>query len=509
LAFDKKQETLAYQVRAILQKRCQSCHSGNNAKGDLKILDYETLLKKKLISNNSKFSELVQRVHEGSMPPGNMEKLGTTEREILKNWHDNGAPYFPADFGDDIVSTAILNDLRGLNGDLKAKARYVSLNHLIADPDPADSLQFYRDALQRALKSLPARKGSGAVLTPVDSAETVFRISLTDLGWDQLVYDTQIHKDKLQLNVMDIILLSYPYGRADTFASQDKAKQLEDDFLTPIKQIRPIAYVRGDWLVGAMLQRPSVKETDPTILPGYPTADIRAVAEKYSGPVGLAQVLAELGSSVTAEILQKNIETTDARDFLSPVLTEGKSIKRLDWEKRFQEVVAACGGRPIWNFDALPRADVRAAEVDKLVDFYTYDEKDGKKTDTFIFKPDEERPWTIRVRNKWSEKKKLYFEIVYQTLDRDSFLFPVEPKAYGDAQKQAEIAWDSEFVSKKGTVDKRKGKDFITILVSDQPFVVGFKEMTGEDTILNRVVHELRGKQPTFLFQKTIIMETK
>ena len=72
--------------------------------------------------------------------------------------------------------------------------------------------------------------------------------------------------DAAKLNVMDAILLSYPYG-----ANPDHSKtfpELEKGFLGTASQIRPIVYVRGDWLVGAMLHEPVDPDLRLAELPG-------------------------------------------------------------------------------------------------------------------------------------------------------------------------------------------------------------------------------------------------
>src|SRR5438132_12018276 len=75
-AQENNDEILAYHARGILQKHCQSCHSGGEPKAGFEILDRDGLLKEGIVANNAQgFSELVQRVKEGSMPPGDKDKL--------------------------------------------------------------------------------------------------------------------------------------------------------------------------------------------------------------------------------------------------------------------------------------------------------------------------------------------------------------------------------------------------------------------------------------------------
>ena len=82
------------------------------------------------------------------------------------------------------------------------------------------------------------------------------------------------------LNYFDLLLLDYPYG---IWSEKSRAfTDLVDEFLVPAKQVRPIVYVRTDWLVNAAMTSPLGKE-----LPLTPINDAhRASLDERSMTIG-------------------------------------------------------------------------------------------------------------------------------------------------------------------------------------------------------------------------------
>jgi hypothetical protein len=504
---EKEIEIVAYQARSILETHCHGCHSGPRPRGSLIILDHDGLLNQQLVSvKRDGFSELLQRIDEGSMPPGRHDKLTAAERDILHQWHRAGRPFFPARFGEQFVLETILADVKSLDAQQLKSVRYVSLNNLVGNPDSGESLHSYRTLLEAALSSLPTKKGNGPWLTPLDRARTVFRVSLADLGWDTLPYDTLVNDipvtDPLHLRVADLILLSYPYGT--TRENSETWRDLEKQYLIPARQIRPIAYLRGDWLVGAMLQPPSLNSRPK--LPAYPTADLHAAAARYTAPLTLTQVAAELGSSIPPDDLRQRLgKLPDPFQAALEPLLHDRSIDRRLWERQFLPLVQALAvGRPLWNVDAVPRPELTSSTpVDDLIDLTTFNVTEGKATD--VVHPGDK--WYMSLKNKSSQD--LYVEVVYQNS---------EPQAYrlshtSGAGSQSEKV--NSFLLKPGhelrfpetgteTAEARIGTDLISILVSDIS-LKGAEER--HEQIANRVVHELRFSQPELVAQKTYLMK--
>src|SRR5262249_13090360 len=86
------------------------------------------------------------------------------------------------------------------------------------------------------------------VLERIDPAGAVLRIDLQSLGWHRHPY-----KDQSKLNLFDLVLLEYPYCwlPTDSPIYADVFRFLKD-----AAQIRPISYVRADWLAHAVTQAP-------------------------------------------------------------------------------------------------------------------------------------------------------------------------------------------------------------------------------------------------------------
>ena len=69
-------------VKPIIQNRCSICHGGTTSLPNF--LDYKTAFKYR--------DKIRKRVYvEKSMPPGNATDITDKEREVIKNWVDNGA----------------------------------------------------------------------------------------------------------------------------------------------------------------------------------------------------------------------------------------------------------------------------------------------------------------------------------------------------------------------------------------------------------------------------------
>lgn len=283
---------LPYQALHVFQRQCLDCH-GDVAKGGVRILDHTLLVKERQViqPGSPETSELFDLVQGGSMPPGNRPKLSQEDLAILEAWIRAGAEALPSTHDESYVLWSIVRDLPKLNEKEKRTARYFSLNHLLARENSLRQISEQRESLQRTLRKLVAKSKQAPSLQPIELTGTVFRIDLADLGWDRRLYP----EDKRwgRLNLFDLILLEYPDGRLPT-QSPFYADLLP--FLLLLQesgQVRPIPYVRADWLTAVMAQpqsplhqeflsllgRPDNKPTQNAATPTHPSGGDKIVAE--------------------------------------------------------------------------------------------------------------------------------------------------------------------------------------------------------------------------------------
>jgi serine/threonine-protein kinase len=240
-------------VRALLKKRCAECHEGDKARAGLQILNLEALKKSKIVQpGKPEDSELLQLVECGTMPAGLRDKLDKADVKILRDWIKGGAEIEVEPSGDPVL-IAIAEDIkrqRADNPDGLRFLRYISFRHLQpAGPDADTCLQ----ALTRCLNLLnwmtePIKP------EPVDSTRTIFRIDLRKLEWAVAPYRT-VDLQKAAVNVYDVLLLEYPLAPAALDVGGELGAVLSD-YLNKARQVRPVVYVRGDWLLAAALQPP-------------------------------------------------------------------------------------------------------------------------------------------------------------------------------------------------------------------------------------------------------------
>ena len=251
----------------VLRKYCRQCHAGpaDRVKGDLQVLDLRALRRRKVVrAGKPAESELFQLVECGSMPPGGLPKPGPAEVDVLKEWIGARANDFPPEYGDVYVMKQIAKDLAVVSArnpkDVKFQ-RYVSFNHLLAedaDPDP----DLWQAALLKALNHLSLEPKAAGV-TPIDPpANTIFRFDEatgSDLGWQLQPYQATDAKAPAapkasDVDLFDLLLLEYPYGTLPSRFEGD-ARVLAD-YLHRANPVRPILYVRGDWLISTATQPP-------------------------------------------------------------------------------------------------------------------------------------------------------------------------------------------------------------------------------------------------------------
>jgi hypothetical protein len=232
----------------------------------LQIFDHALVVKQRQVIHpgSPETSELIDLVQGGSMPPGTCPKVPEKEVELLKEWIRHGAKALPGTHDESYVLWSIVCDLRTMTDEQKRSIRYLSLNHLLGQESKIRNLAQQREILERVLRELVPDGKQTPNLRPidVDSTKTIFRIDLKDLGWDRQPYPCA-EKQGLHLNLFDLILLEYPHSRLPTDSPfyRDGLRQ----FLLELQeagQVRPIVYVRGDWLAAVFAQPRSVLNQD-------------------------------------------------------------------------------------------------------------------------------------------------------------------------------------------------------------------------------------------------------
>ncbi len=281
---------LALQARAILRKYCADCHDTHPRRiGELSVrtrAGLERAGRPFLVPSSPSTSQIVHLIEDGSMPPGQRPQPSPDERRILRDWIAVGAPAYPATFDELYVRRAILADIEKRPAEQRPTGRYLSLHNLVRDDDPTFTLEERRTALRRAISQLS--KATGDVLEPIDGAATIFRLELAPTGWDlrpfqrREVVDQKERLTPSSVNLYDLILIEYPFGRLDP--SEPTFARLIETFLRPAGQLVPILYLRGDWLTDVFLgtrasaditralelPQPSIRNGSPTPLPDDP-----------------------------------------------------------------------------------------------------------------------------------------------------------------------------------------------------------------------------------------------
>ena len=192
---------------------------------------------------------------------GNAPKVPEEDRKLLRDWIANGAQPFPREYSEQYTLTKILRDVRAATGDPNrnlADEHYITLNHLLASDDTAGDLDRYRAALSRALNQLST--GPALVeLRPIDPLATIYRIKLSELGWDVRPFSPDPKNpikdfDVASVNLYDLLLLDYPLASLPD--TSPVGEYLITEYLAKVKPLRPILYLRGDWLASVATQAP-------------------------------------------------------------------------------------------------------------------------------------------------------------------------------------------------------------------------------------------------------------
>jgi hypothetical protein len=420
------------------------------------------------------------------------------------------------------VLEAILRDVRMLPAGDRAFARYLSLNHLLAAGLSADELELHRAALAKAINHL-SREREIMRPRPIEPTRTVFHIDLRTLGWDKRPFERIVDDQAVEasaVNRFDLVLLEYPYGViAEGSAPFD---HLADEFLRPAGQVRPIPFVRADWLMTAAMQSPLYEdllglhpqqvETDDQLKQDterFTTALHRAMGEPAAreplvgvtrrfreAPLSLAIAASELGLSDPRE-LQAALLGPELAGLGLSALASGGSIPRGRWEDVFDRVASALGlGAPIVPLDGLTRREFRPAAPRFDLELRT------SKPDN-VFSPGD--ALFILVVNR--SNKDLFIELI-GTSARGRKVILVPAGTVVKAGEQFRFPPSGTIM-----VQRDRGKEQITVFASDTSFPAG-DLLRGVD-VRDRVVHAFPPDPSTHplenarIVKKTIEVETR
>lgn len=256
-------------VEKVFRSKCGSCHGGSKPDAGLRILNHKDLVDRKyIVPGKPAESRVLPFIQTDRMPPKGqgLPPLSDDEKRDVQDWINAGAVAFntlPVNGASaDYVLQQIVADVGRLRAnprfdDEKLKSyRYVSFNHLLAAGVTSDELQAHVRSLALAINHV-SQQTEFEKPVPIDGAEgrpaTVFRINLENLGWHEPAFRQRMQSGR-QMTLWDLIMLEYPYAMLSTgSASYTRAVR---EYLSYTDQLRPVMYVRGDWLMTTVTRTP-------------------------------------------------------------------------------------------------------------------------------------------------------------------------------------------------------------------------------------------------------------
>jgi mono/diheme cytochrome c family protein len=206
------------QAENILAANCGQCHgpalTPDQASAGMNYIDNIDRLvqENKIVPLNADGSRIIQRMREGSMPPfASNIVVSDSDIDTVAQFIDNENfwPDYASQGGDcsdqlftfDDLYREVARDLGTLDDDDALTARYITLtNRFTAGVCGTTALDRDRQALFKMVNALSTET---TVEPPVaiNSAETIYRIDITDYGWDQAV--TVVNADGVAEDFLD------------------------------------------------------------------------------------------------------------------------------------------------------------------------------------------------------------------------------------------------------------------------------------------------------------------
>lgn len=263
-------------VKQIFRTRCLECHGDTRREADIHILQRDSYVGEGLpvtpgdLDESYLFDLLVTADEDYRMPESPRPPLSEQEIETVRQWIAEGAPEFPADvvittsdedapqaFGQEYVLEQILAYLQDVPRERRKSLRFFSSNHLLTAGATREEMRLNRQALTKALNHL---SWEPTLVQPkvVDAGvESIFAVDIRQLGWHDTPFDA-VHAANQHVaddfDIFDMILLDYPYGVA--FEGSESFDRLQEIYLRPAGLVRPVPYIRIDWLVSVATMPP-------------------------------------------------------------------------------------------------------------------------------------------------------------------------------------------------------------------------------------------------------------
>jgi len=183
---------IAASVKEILRANCLECHSAEEARADVRVLNHAELLENEYVvpgkPDDSVIYRLITSTDEDSMPPQSRPSLTAEQIATVRKWIASGADAFPVDVVasaaakavpkvkkentpspsnvaeentevEDVVEQAevldvILQHVRKTENSDRPFLRYFSLRHLLAEGVTAQRMEDHHLALAKAINHL-------------------------------------------------------------------------------------------------------------------------------------------------------------------------------------------------------------------------------------------------------------------------------------------------------------------------------------------------------------------
>jgi hypothetical protein len=186
-------ETDDERARLLLVDRCEECHGAASSALPRDVASREALVRQGfVVPGDPDASPLLTAITSGRMPKGDGRRLTQEEVGLLRRWISDGEAVGGTTASEAIGPVAIrqrvLDDLERLPAGKRRFARYIVADHLTSVRTDAFGRYEAADALASAL--FTASRSPDQV-PPVDLADgRLYRIFLSDFGWDASVFET-------------------------------------------------------------------------------------------------------------------------------------------------------------------------------------------------------------------------------------------------------------------------------------------------------------------------------
>jgi hypothetical protein len=178
------------EIAGILSARCSGCHT--YGQGDLagwgSVMDLSRMIDAEIvIPGNPNASRMIDRIQvRGDMPPKG-DRVPAAEVDMLRAWisalqRPSISPRTDLDILDEIAND--VNKQRSFSSDF----RYFSLAHFADLGRPQKEQVLAKNVLSFIVNSL-SRRGTLVPMVAIDQQQSIFRIKLSDLGWDAALWD--------------------------------------------------------------------------------------------------------------------------------------------------------------------------------------------------------------------------------------------------------------------------------------------------------------------------------